>query len=103
MARCCCVHWPQAICGTAALVTGLIWAVASHHLPGGLASALDGQLTSHRVRLWHDALGMAGQDAAPGVGPERFGELSATTAGSPLSDGKPHSAPLQQAAEQGPG
>lgn len=89
----------------AALIAGLTWAVATHHLPGVLASALDGHLTSHRVRLWHDALGMAGQDAALGVGPGRFGELSttatATPPGSPLPDGKPYSAPLQQAAEQG--
>ncbi|MEV6959813.1 O-antigen ligase family protein [Streptomyces sp. NPDC051207] len=85
----------------AALVAVLIPAVAARRLPGGLASAVDEQLTSHRVRLWHDALGMAGQDAALGVGPGRFGELSATAAGSLLSDGKPHSAPLQQAAEQG--
>ncbi|MDG9718391.1 O-antigen ligase family protein [Streptomyces sp. DH24] len=83
------------------LVAGLTWAVAARHLPGGLGSALEGQLTSHRVRLWHEALAMAGQDAALGVGPGRFGELSATAAGSLLSDGKPHSAPLQQAAEQG--
>ncbi|MEU5366186.1 O-antigen ligase family protein [Streptomyces sp. NPDC005925] len=89
----------------AALVAGLTWAVASHHLPGGLATVLDGHLTSHRVRLWHDALDMARQDAALGVGPGRFGDLSATATatatGLPPADGKPHSAPLQQAAEQG--
>jgi hypothetical protein len=85
----------------AAAVAGLVWAVAARRLPGGLASALEEQLTPHRVRLWHDALDMAGRDAALGVGPGRFGELSATATGSLLSDGKPHSAPLQQAAEQG--
>ena len=36
-----------------------------------------------------------------GVGPDRFGELSPTAQQTLRSDGKPHSAPLQQAAEQG--
>jgi O-antigen ligase len=44
---------------------------------------------------------MARRDAALGVGPGRFGELSTTATRTLLSDGKPHSAPLQQAAEQG--
>ncbi|MFD0313257.1 O-antigen ligase family protein [Streptomyces flavalbus] len=85
----------------AALTTGTIWAVAGRALPDGLTVALEGQLTAHRVELWHDALAMARGDAGLGVGPGRFGELSPTVARLPLSDGKPHSAPLQQAAEQG--
>ncbi|NEC37694.1 hypothetical protein G3I66_31640, partial [Streptomyces rubrogriseus] len=40
----------------AGLVTGLSWAVPGGFVPDGLASALEGQLTSHRVRLWADAL-----------------------------------------------
>jgi O-antigen ligase len=68
----------------AASVTGLIWAVAGH-----------------RIQLWQDALHLAREDLALGVGPGRFGELSSTATGTLLSDGKPHSAPLQQAAEQG--
>lgn len=85
----------------AASVTGLTWAVAGGTLPAGLASALEGPLTRHRVELWSDALALAREDPALGVGPGRFGELSATSAASPTSDGKPHSAVLQQAAEQG--
>ncbi|WP_405727132.1 hypothetical protein OG885_05955 [Streptomyces sp. NBC_00028] len=85
----------------AALTTALPWAVAGRALPEGLTASLEGQLTRHRVDLWHDALHMAHRDAGLGVGPGRFGELSTTAAQSLLSDGKPHSAPLQQAAEQG--
>ncbi|MFJ4468431.1 O-antigen ligase family protein [Streptomyces sp. NPDC089424] len=85
----------------AASVTGLTWAVAAGVLPAGPASALEGPLTRHRVELWRDALALARQDPALGAGPGRFGELSATSAASALSDGKPHSAVLQQAAEQG--
>lgn len=85
----------------AAGVTGLTWAVAGNALPGGLAESLADQLTPHRVDLWRDALGLARDDAWLGVGPGRFGELSATAARPPLSDGKPHSALLQMAAEQG--
>ncbi|WP_185011817.1 O-antigen ligase [Streptomyces sp. AK010] len=90
-----------ALAAVAALVTGLIWAVAARAVPGGLVAALEGRLTPHRVQLWHDAWRLLGDDTALGAGPGRFGELSATSAQSLLSDGKPHSAPLQQAAEQG--
>ncbi|MFF4357210.1 O-antigen ligase family protein [Streptomyces sp. NPDC001604] len=86
---------------TAALVTGLTWAVAGNSLPAGLITSLDGPLTEHRVQLWQDALHMAHRNPALGVGPERFGELSTTASGTLLSDGKPHSALLQQASEQG--
>ncbi|OQR62067.1 hypothetical protein B6E66_20965 [Streptomyces maremycinicus] len=90
---------------TAAVVTGLTWAVAGKALSGGLVGPLTDRLTAHRVGLWRDALGMARREAALGVGPGRFGELSGTAAQSTLqstmSDGKPHSAPLQLAAEQG--
>lgn len=86
---------------TAVLATGLTWAVAGKAVPEGLAVSLEGQLTRHRIELWHDALHMASRDAALGVGPGRFGELSTTAAQMMLPDGKPHSAPLQQAAEQG--
>ncbi|MFE7900470.1 O-antigen ligase family protein [Streptomyces sp. NPDC057424] len=84
-----------------ASVTGLTWAIAARAVPGGFVAALEGRLTPHRVQLWQDAWHLLGDDAALGTGPGRFGELSATSAESLLSDGKPHSAPLQQAAEQG--
>ncbi|MGQ4404725.1 O-antigen ligase family protein [Streptomyces hayashii] len=85
----------------AALVTGLTWAVAGNALPGGLADTVRDRLTPQRVDLWRDALGMAHRESGLGVGPGRFGELSETAARSTPSDGKPHSAPLQLAAEQG--
>ncbi|WP_345013912.1 O-antigen ligase family protein [Streptomyces shaanxiensis] len=85
----------------ATAVTGLTWAVAASAVPDGFASWLEGQLTQHRIQLWRDALHLAHEDLAVGVGPGRFGELSTTATDAALSDGKPHSAPLQQAAEQG--
>ncbi|WP_316766834.1 O-antigen ligase family protein [Streptomyces sasae] len=85
----------------AALVTGTVWAVAANALPAGLASALEGPLTEHRVRLWRDAVHLTRQNISLGVGPGRFGELSGTASEALLPDGKPHSAPLQQATEQG--
>ncbi|MFH8659166.1 O-antigen ligase family protein [Streptomyces afghaniensis] len=90
-----------ALGAVAVLVTGLTWAVAARAVPGGLAAALEERLTPHRVQLWQDAWHLLRDDAALGAGPGRFGELSTTSAQSLLSDGKPHSAPLQQAAEQG--
>ncbi|MFR9796917.1 O-antigen ligase family protein [Streptomyces sp. MS06] len=86
---------------TAALVAGLVWAAAADALPTGLTSALDGGLTDHRLALWRDALHQARQESGTGVGPARFEDFSPTAAQTLLSDGKPHSAPLQQAAEQG--
>ncbi|MFG2968178.1 O-antigen ligase family protein [Streptomyces sp. NPDC048288] len=86
---------------TTALVTGTVWAVAADALPAGLASALEGPLGSHRVQLWRDALHLARRNTAAGIGPGRFGELSGAASDALLPDGKPHSAPLQQAAEQG--
>ncbi|MBW8699059.1 hypothetical protein MBT84_05620 [Streptomyces sp. MBT84] len=85
----------------AVLVTGTTWAVAGNVLPDGLGSYLEDQLGPHRVLLWRDALTLAHRDPALGAGPGRFGELSPTAAQSLLPDGKPHSAPLQLAAEQG--
>lgn len=85
----------------AALVTGATWAIAESVLPDGLAASLEGQLTEHRILLWRDALHLARRNPALGVGPGRYGELSPTVTQSLLPDGKPHSAPLQQAAEQG--
>ncbi|MGW1794980.1 O-antigen ligase family protein [Streptomyces sp. NPDC001984] len=86
---------------TAALVTGVTWAVAGNVLPDGLSDSFEGRLTPRRVQLWHDALHLALQDPVLGIGPGRFGELSAGAPQTLLPDGKPHSAPLQQAAEQG--
>ncbi|MEV6765546.1 O-antigen ligase family protein [Streptomyces sp. NPDC051105] len=85
----------------ATVVTGTVWAVAANVLPGGLTTALSDHLTERRVQLWRDALHLARHNSALGVGPGRFGELSGTASEVLLPDGKPHSAPLQQAAEQG--
>lgn len=88
-----------------ALATGLVvggsWAVAEQVLPAGLSVSLEGQLTQNRVLLWRDAVDIAGDHPLLGVGPDRFGELSPTAAQSLDTDGKTHSAPLQQAAEEG--
>ncbi|MFJ6834282.1 O-antigen ligase family protein [Streptomyces sp. NPDC091209] len=89
------------LAAAAALVTGATWAIGADALPGGLTASLEGQLTEHRILLWHDALRMARANPELGIGPGRYGELSPTVAQSLLPDGKPHSAPLQQAAEQG--
>lgn len=86
---------------TVLLMAGAAWAIAQDALPDGLTVSLEGQLTRHRILLWHDALRMVRADPTLGVGPGRYGELSPTVAQSLLPDGKPHSAPLQQAAEQG--
>ncbi|MFF8027037.1 O-antigen ligase family protein [Streptomyces sp. NPDC007896] len=86
---------------TAALVAGTTWAIAENVLPDGLTASLEGQLTEHRILLWRDALHLAGHHPALGVGPGRYAELSPTVTQSLLPDGKPHSAPWQQAAEQG--
>ncbi|WP_369227398.1 O-antigen ligase family protein [Streptomyces sp. R39] len=85
----------------ATLVTATVWGTASNVLPAGLTSALRGPLPEHRVQLWRDALRLARRNTALGVGPGRLGELSGSAPEALLPDGKPHSAPLQQAAEQG--
>jgi O-antigen ligase len=82
-------------------VTGASWAMAGDVLPDGPALSLEGQLGPHRLELWRDALGMAHREPVLGVGPGRFEDLSPTVARSLAPDGKPHSAPLQVAAEQG--
>ncbi|MHB9864294.1 O-antigen ligase family protein [Streptomyces sp. YIM S03343] len=86
---------------TAGTVAAAAWALAATALPDGLTAILEGRLSERRIRLWHDALHLAGGHPALGVGPARFGELSPTAGQSLLPDGKPHSAPLQLAAEQG--
>ncbi|MEU6537402.1 O-antigen ligase family protein [Streptomyces sp. NPDC047000] len=86
---------------TAGAVGAAAWALAGNVLPDGLTAALEDRLSERRIRLWQDALHLAGRDPALGVGPGRFGELSPAAGRSPLPDGKPHSAPLQLAAEQG--
>lgn len=79
----------------------LAWAVAEDVLPGGPAASAEGRLGGYRVLLWRDAVRMAGREPLLGAGPGRFGALSPTAAAMPASDGRPHSAALQQAAEQG--
>ncbi|MFJ9868929.1 O-antigen ligase family protein [Streptomyces sp. NPDC101165] len=81
----------------AALAAGTIWAVAA----GALPEALESRFTPHRVQLWQDALRLARRDTGLGIGPGRFGELSDAAPQAVLADDRPHSALLQQAAEQG--
>ncbi|MBT2442082.1 O-antigen ligase family protein [Streptomyces sp. ISL-36] len=85
----------------AGLVVGASWAVGEKALPVGLTVSLEGPLTSHRVLLWQDAVALARENPLRGTGPDRFGALSPTAREAPHRDDKPHSAPLQQAAEQG--
>ncbi|MEV5658567.1 O-antigen ligase family protein [Streptomyces sp. NPDC052291] len=85
----------------AGLVVGTSWAVAEEALPEGLTVSLEGQLTRNRVDLWQDAARLAERHPVLGIGPGRFDELSPTSQQSLGSDGKPHSALWQQAAEQG--
>ncbi|MFJ3334504.1 O-antigen ligase family protein [Streptomyces sp. NPDC086766] len=89
------------LAAAAAGVAGLAWAVAARVLPAGLAVAAEGRLTRHRIELWRDALRLAHRNTGLGVGPGRFVEFSPVAAQSLQPDGKPHSALLQQAAEQG--
>lgn len=86
---------------TAALVNGTVWAAAEGVLPGGLSDSLEGQLGEHRLQLWREALTLAHRDPALGVGPGRFAEFGETAPLSVPAEARPHSAPLQQAAEQG--
>ncbi|MEV7867413.1 O-antigen ligase family protein [Streptomyces sp. NPDC088124] len=95
------VLWLAGYALITALVVGTSWAVAERALPEGLTVSLEGQLTQHRVELWHDAAELARERPGRGIGPDRFGDLSPTVSRSLDDDGKPHSAPLQQAAEQG--
>ena len=83
-----------------AAVTGLTCVVAQQALPDGLSTALEGQLTAHRVGLWRDAMAVAREHPLLGSGPDTFGQGQATGGLLPV-DGRPHSAPLQLAAEQG--
>ncbi|MGW7053658.1 O-antigen ligase family protein [Streptomyces sp. NPDC054887] len=85
----------------AGLVVGGSWAVAEDALPDGLTVSLEGQLTVNRVLLWRDAVALAERNPVRGAGPDRFGRLSPAAQQSPYSGAKPHSAPLQLAAEQG--
>jgi len=80
---------------------GAVWAAADDALPPGLGGPLEGQLAPDRIALWHDALALAAEEPVRGAGPDRFGELSPAVAQGAAPDGKPHSAPLQMAAEQG--
>ncbi|MGW1171783.1 O-antigen ligase family protein [Streptomyces sp. NPDC002550] len=86
---------------TAAPAAGAAWALAADVVPGGLARVLEGRLGAYRVALWQDALRLAGRNRGLGVGPGRFGELGGTDAQPLSADGRPHSALLQLAAEQG--
>lgn len=97
--------WRRVALAGLALVTGVAaavsWGVAEDALPDGLTVSLEGQLTPHRVALWQDAVALAKEDPVRGAGPGLFGRLSTTALQSAGSDGKPHSALFQQAADQG--
>ncbi|WP_189952324.1 O-antigen ligase family protein [Streptomyces alanosinicus] len=84
-----------------AVVAGTAWALAADVLPGGLTQVLEGRLTADRVALWRDALRLAGRNAGLGVGPGQFGEPDGSVPQPLSADGRPHSAVLQVAAEQG--
>lgn len=85
---------------TALVAVGSV-AVAEDALPSGLTVSLQGQLTPERVLLWRDAVDLAEKHPVRGTGPDRFGGLSPAAQRSALTTGKPHSALLQQASEQG--
>ncbi|MGW5253856.1 O-antigen ligase family protein [Streptomyces sp. NPDC004012] len=82
-------------------VTAATWAMAGNMTPGGPSAVVEAPFGGHRVQLWHDALSLVREHPVLGAGPGRFGELSPVSAQSLLPDDKPHSASLQQAAEQG--
>ncbi|WP_052411264.1 O-antigen ligase family protein [Streptomyces sp. NRRL S-118] len=86
---------------SAGLVVCASWAVAEDVLAPGTGASVEGPLTSYRVRLWRDARDVVHREPLLGAGPGRFGELSTAARESPRASGRPHSAPLQQAAEQG--
>ncbi|MFJ4986397.1 O-antigen ligase family protein [Streptomyces sp. NPDC088732] len=87
------------------VAVGGTYAVAVDALPPGLSASLSGQLTPARVRLWHEALHTAATSPVRGIGPGRFAEVEDAggepAADNPAGSGKPQSAPLQLAAEQG--
>ncbi|MEE1940787.1 O-antigen ligase family protein [Streptomyces sp. TRM 70361] len=92
------------LAAVAAAASAAVWVVADDTAPPGLRpveNVLEDRLGTYRVGLWEDALALAAADPVRGAGPDRFGELSPTAAQDPAADGKPHSAPLQLAAEQG--
>ncbi|MGW0507987.1 O-antigen ligase family protein [Streptomyces olivaceoviridis] len=93
--------WLAGTAVAAGLVAATVWAVAGEALPGHLAGTLEGRFSAHRVRLWREALGLAGRHSGLGIGPGRFGDLSPGAPRTLPSDGTPHSALLQQAVEQG--
>lgn len=79
----------------AAAAVGGTWALArGEPAPGGAVSA-------QRVALWRDAAAIAAGHPVFGAGPGRFAELSPAAALSVPPDDSPHSAALQEAAEQG--
>ncbi|QPP10022.1 O-antigen ligase family protein [Streptomyces bathyalis] len=110
-----------ALAVAAAAVSGVTFVVAQEEQPRGTPVALHEQLTLHRVELWRDALTLTQDHPLFGTGPDTFRDLSVTAGGTGTgtapaaytahgaqpereaapSDGKPHSAPLQVAAEQG--
>lgn len=85
----------------AAAPAAAVWAAGADALPAGLTGALRSRFTESRLGLWREAARLAGHDTLLGVGPGRFGEFAAAGPPGAPAGGGPHSAPLQQAAEQG--
>ncbi|MEU3301341.1 O-antigen ligase family protein [Streptomyces sp. NPDC006678] len=85
----------------AALVAGASWAMAVDALPRWFTGPFEDRLGADRMLLWQDAADLARAHPVLGAGPDRFGELSPAAQLSLVPDGSPHSAALQQAAEQG--
>ncbi len=90
-----------ALAAAAAAVVGAVWAVAGGALPPVLERPLQEALTSQRIVLWREAVALAAEHPVHGAGPDRFGALNRAAEQGAVPDGKPHSAPLQTAAEQG--
>ncbi|MFH0241325.1 O-antigen ligase family protein [Streptomyces sp. HK10] len=90
-----------ALAAAAAAVVGAVWAVAGGALPAALERPLQEPLTSQRIVLWREAVALAAEHPVRGAGPDRFGALNRAAEQGAAPDGKPHSAPLQTAAEQG--
>ncbi|AXI76643.1 O-antigen ligase family protein [Peterkaempfera bronchialis] len=81
-----------AAAGTVALARGAV--------PETLRGHAVAELSERRIELWNDALVQTRLHPLLGVGPDRFGEQSPTVLADRDTD-RAHSAPLQQAAEQG--
>ncbi|WP_249416947.1 O-antigen ligase [Streptomyces sp. TS71-3] len=90
-----------ALTGVAVVAAAAVWTLAAGDLPPGWQARAGDALGAHRLQLWRDAAALALDHPLLGAGPGRFADLSPTVAAAVPADGRPHSALLQQAAEQG--